>query len=161
MGQEGAVHSLVRVSTRVHGNSVRRRLSSKAFPLATRRRSFPLYPFTLPGSLAPRQGSRTSGSPAAAPPPFPILRRPSLVQARSPEYFNLHYVRPRIAEGSIKFLLSRAAFYRSLSPPTHARHLSNELFALSSSAAAGNYLGASENRWDCFPPRRASDRGWT
>ena len=32
------------------------------------------------------------------------------MQGRSLEHFNLHYARPRIAEGSIKFLLSEAAF---------------------------------------------------
>jgi hypothetical protein len=59
----------------------------------------------------------------ALPPPLSLLFRPALdplrriCGGRSREHFNLHYAPPRIAEGSIKFLLSEAAF----SVPTGAR----------------------------------------
>lgn len=71
----------------------------------------------------------------------PPRRNPplSLSLSRSADHFNLHYVRPRIAEGSIKFLLSRAAFSKAAKAyHQRTRHLSNGLFALS--RVASNYL---------------------
>lgn len=63
----------------------------------------------------------------------------SLSLSRSADHFNLHYVRPRIAEGSIKFLLSRAAFSKAAKAyHQRTRHLSNGLSALS--RVASNYL---------------------
>ena len=58
-------------------------------------------------------------------------------------HFNLHYVRPRIAEGLIKFLLSRTAFSeagRLTTRHRRTRHLSNGLSALSRVAP----------RWELF-----------
>lgn len=77
-------------------------------------------------------------------------RNPSL--SRSTDHFNLHYVRPRIAEGSIKFLLSRAAFSKAAKAyHQRTRHLSNGLSALSRVAPWPRiiYLPAANPR-NCF-----------
>lgn len=119
----------VSVSRRVHRNSVHRGLSTEASPLCT---PPPFSPFSgvshLPLSLAPLSPRFSSSSP--------------LVQACSADHFNLHYVRPRIAEGSIKFLLSQAAFSEAAGPSvlrTHAPFI-ERIICIVQSAADESYL---------------------
>lgn len=98
-----------------------------------------LYP-SYPSRSRPLRGSH---------PPSNHHTSTSLSLSRSTDHFNLHYVRPRIAQGSIKFLLSRAAFSKvAKAYHQRTRHLSNGLSALS--RVASNYLFAGR---DCFSPR--------
>lgn len=87
----------------------------------------PTYPFSLSRFLSSSLSHTPDGIPSSADTsPSCVFRlflshwhesQPLLVRSsfsdtrgRSLKHFNLHYARPRIAEGSIKFLLSEAAF---------------------------------------------------
>lgn len=125
----------VLVSRRVHRNL--------SIPVPRRWPPFSSPPFTL---LA------TSLHHTSLPPSrFSSSQKP-LSLSRSTDHFNLHYVRPRIAEGSIKFLLSRAAFSKAAKAyHQRTRHLSNGLSALSRVAPWPRiiYLPAANPR-NCF-----------